>query len=330
MAQTTGYSGKEFLRPHCIKGAMNIEESLGQMERQCRIYRNLFLLLLILLGGCSYAKDATAASEIRFFAVGDGGTGEQKQRDVAAAIADKCSSDGCDFGLYLGDVIYQSGVFSATDSQFQTKFEEPYAAITVPIYVALGNHDYDSTAFYKGEYYTAYAKTSAKWAMPALHYAFEQGPALFMALDTQQIVLDHQNAVATQGAYFAGRINASGHRWKIAFGHHPYISNGYFGPTGGNFDTFFETYLCGKVDLYLAGHEHDLQVLPGPAACPGTYVVSGGGGRSTSRLRGSLPSDFGLSAFGFAWFRVTVEGIHLEMITADGRVRYSTNITPSS
>lgn len=312
-----------------MEGTVNIEDALVRVERQCRIHRTLFVLLLVLLGGFSHAKDATAASEIRFFAVGDGGSGGQNQRDVAAAIARKCGSDGCDFGLYLGDVIYQAGVFSPTDSQFQTKFEQPYAAITVPIYIALGNHDYDSTAFYKGEYYTAYAKTSAKWAMPALHYAFEQGPALFMALDTQQIVLDHQNAVATQGEYFAERIKAGGNKWKIAFGHHPYISNGHFGPTQGNFDTFFETYLCGKVDLYLAGHEHDLQVLPGTDACPGTYVVSGGGGRSTSQVSGSLPSDFGLSAFGFAWFRVTAKNILLEMITADGRVRYSANITRS-
>ena len=42
----------------------------------------------------------------------------------------------------LGDNIYDSGVTSVTDPQWQTKFEIPYMGVNLPFYVVLGNHDY--------------------------------------------------------------------------------------------------------------------------------------------------------------------------------------------
>jgi len=78
---------------------------------------------------------------IRFAAMGDTGKGNTGQKDVASAIARKCAASGCDFVQLLGDNIYDSGVTSVTDPQWQTKFEQPYADIDLPFYAALGNHD---------------------------------------------------------------------------------------------------------------------------------------------------------------------------------------------
>src|SRR5689334_9993322 len=47
---------------------------------------------------------------VRFIAIGDSGTGEAEQYEVAASIATHCADFGCDFVLYLGDNFYPGGV----------------------------------------------------------------------------------------------------------------------------------------------------------------------------------------------------------------------------
>src|SRR6476661_6274103 len=70
--------------------------------------------------------DGQAAQRVRFIAIGDTGKGNADQRRVAVAIRDLCAARGCDFVLMLGDNIYDAGVESTTDSQWQTKFEQLY------------------------------------------------------------------------------------------------------------------------------------------------------------------------------------------------------------
>ena len=77
-------------------------------------------------------------------ALGDAGKGNTAQRDVAIAMRDVCAAKGCDFALLLGDNIYDAGVDSVTDAQWQTKFELPYKDLNIPFYPTLGNHDNSS------------------------------------------------------------------------------------------------------------------------------------------------------------------------------------------
>src|SRR5437870_4198863 len=60
---------------------------------------------------------------VRFIAIGDAGKGNADQRKVAIAMRDVCAAKGCDFVLMLGDNIYDTGVDSTTDSDWQLKFE---------------------------------------------------------------------------------------------------------------------------------------------------------------------------------------------------------------
>ena len=78
---------------------------------------------------------------VSFIAIGDTGTGEEKQYKVAAAMKEVCDELGCDFALGLGDNIYETGVDSVDDVQFIDKFEKPYADVDFPFYMTLGNHD---------------------------------------------------------------------------------------------------------------------------------------------------------------------------------------------
>src|SRR5262245_20490028 len=76
----------------------------------------------------SAPPDAPAPDRtVRFIAMGDTGQANEAQYQVAAAIKQVCDADRCDFGLLLGDNIYSDGPTSGTDTQFNDKFELPYA-----------------------------------------------------------------------------------------------------------------------------------------------------------------------------------------------------------
>ncbi len=170
---------------------------------------------------------------VRFVALGDTGTAGTGQHQVAAGIAKKCATSGCDFVVLLGDNFYESGVDGPDDPQFQTKFEQPYAAIELPFYAVLGNHDYGGAGagneFGKGRHQVEYAKRSAKWKMPAEYYRFREKHVEFFAMDTnmQMYGIDSQ-----QETDMLKWLTDSTADWKVMLGHHPYLSNGKHGNAG--------------------------------------------------------------------------------------------------
>src|ERR1041385_3672266 len=159
----------------------------------------LLLLLCIGLAGCGPRSDEVKPNIIgnepakpqvlKFLAIGDAGSGSAQQIAVGQAMADVCSARGCDLAVELGDNIYDHGPDSASDPQFETAFEIPYAPLTklrVPIWVALGNHDNSSVNVAdqqaqhfpgdggnnaRGNYEVEYAKSKqTMWKMPARYY----------------------------------------------------------------------------------------------------------------------------------------------------------------
>lgn len=280
---------------------------------------------------------------IRLVALGDTGTGSPEQYQVAAAIKDKCDADGCDFGVLLGDNFYPSGVSGVDDPQWQEKLELPYAELDFPFYMILGNHDYGGDGagyeFGLGANQVDYAAVHDKWILPAEYYAFDDGAATFLGLGTNLIFWDQANAVAEQGAYFTDVLGQSDKPWRIAIGHHPYLSNGTHGNAGSydnvpyipiangeNVKTFFDDYMCSQVDLYLSGHDHSRQIIEGPAECPVTFVVSGAGAKTTD-LPGSNPAVFEKAYEGFAYLVIDDESITIEMYGMDGVFEDSYQIT---
>ncbi len=277
--------------------------------------------------GTSTGDDTTTgggAGVVRFFAIGDTGEGNENQYMVGQSIAELCAQKGCDFGLLLGDNFYDSGVSSVNDPQFQEKFELPYEDIEVPIYIALGNHDYGGNGIgvdfdtKKAQYQIDYTKQSDIWTLPAKYYSFTEAHAEFWGLDTNQVMTDPFNGNSdTQKNWLIGGLAASKATWKIAFGHHPYISNGDHGNagayenleniplpfvTGENVQEFMEDAICSKVDVYICGHDHNLQWLEGK--CGTEFIVSGGGSKSEG-LPGDNPAYFAKPEVeGFLWVEI--------------------------
>ncbi len=288
-----------------------------------------------------------AAGVVRFVALGDTGEGSEAQYAIGQAIAELCTVKGCDFGMLLGDNFYDSGVTSVDDPQFQDKFELPYEDIDFPIYVVLGNHDYGGAGIgvdfntKKSQYQVDYTQKSQIWKMPAKYYSFKQEHAEFWGLDTNQIMTDPINGDSDkQVAWLLAGVTASQATWKIGFGHHPYISNGDHGNagdyenlegipfpfvTGSKVKEAMDTAVCGKIDVFLSGHDHNLQWLE--PKCGTEWIVSGAGSKAEP-TPGTNPAYFTIAdTEGFMWVELKDDSFTGIFYDQTGKELFSKTIT---
>ena len=288
--------------------------------------------------------EAMATSEdgfTRFIAMGDGGDGSVVQHAVSRAVEGVCEENGCDFVLYLGDNIYTDGAASPTDPLFQSRFEEPYANLDLPFYVVLGNHDYgaNSAKFWRGQYEVDYTEHSEKWNMPSSYYTFRYGDVQFFGLDTNALMW---GLGGSQAAWFSREVEASEARWRVAFGHHPYRSNGRHGNAGdyegfsnipvvsGNaIKRFFDGRLCGEVDLYLCGHDHNRQWIDGgcidePGDGLNTELIVSGSAAKLTRLRDrGNPVHFANDeSAGFVWLEMSADEFTAVFYDVEGQEEF--------
>lgn len=233
-----------------------------------RIGRGIGLLACVLaLHGCDGDGPAPAAGggagpKVRFIVLGDTGAPppEGESSNVAAVVEKVCALRGCDFAMVAGDNIYEFGAVSPVDPLFTLAFQQPYAALDLPFFMALGNHDnsYTNTgeggANFKGDAEVAYTtspqNTDGKWQMPARHYsvtwpAGAADPVLeLFVLDSSPLTHFYDDPdpawsgnnleayIAAQQVFVTDGLDASRARWKLALAHHPYISNGDHGNAG--------------------------------------------------------------------------------------------------
>lgn len=255
---------------------------------------------------------------VRFAVLGDVGKGNAGQYAVAAALAEVCTErGGCAHALLLGDNIYDTGVDDADDPQWQEKFEAPYAVVDFPFYATLGNHDYGAPEILqdfagglgidarRGQAQLDYAAASDKFNMPDVFYRFEVGPVEFVALNTASMFWRDLPFIEQLAGF--DMVNArqedtlprwaaeSTAPWRIAFAHHPYLSNGRHG-NAGSYDfvfiegligsgtgvrDFYDDFVVGEFDLVFSGHDHSQQDL---GRVEGTNFVVSGAGASTTDI----------------------------------------------
>ena len=259
---------------------------------------------------CSLSVDAALAAvetPVRFIMTGDTGTGKEGQKIVAKAIEKVCADKGCQFALFGGDNIYQKGVDSVRDSQFQYKFELPYERLKFPIFLTLGNHDQSGwrpgSGVYpeNGDFEVEYTKVSKKWKMPSRYYSVTapfkdpENPTLLNSNPILEVFVIDTNPLApgakpvykwylpgneydkNQRAWLRKSIEKSSASWKFVLGHHPYRSNGGHGnagefggsspQNGEELKKMFEQEACGKVDFIVSGHDHSIQWLKPYSSC---------------------------------------------------------------
>lgn len=295
------------------------------------------------------ASDVIAAptkspDEARFVAVGDTGKGGEGQLVVARAMTAWCQAHGCDFVVLLGDNIYPSGVASVDDPAWQRLFEVPYAALDVPFFAALGNHDYGRNGlgndFARGPMQIAYTARSKKWKMPAEVYRVDAGPVDVLVLDTNALLWGHE-VVRPEGQRARVRRLLEGSKapFRLAVGHHPYLSNGPHGNAGRYDDlpddlpigpgkqvkAFFDAEVCGKVELYVAGHDHSRQWLE--PTCKGTELAVSGAGSAPTPVEPRNPARYSASGFGFLYVVATREKLEAKFVGAEGQIEHERTLT---
>jgi tartrate-resistant acid phosphatase type 5 len=246
------------------------------------------------------------AQDINFIAIGDWGReGKYLQKETADAMGVYAEQNSTKFVITLGDNIYNTGVTGTDDPKWQTCFELVYTApsLQIPWYASLGNHDYYGNV----QAQIDYTQMSTRWKMPARYYSFEnvidgQTTVLFLIIDTNPFLESYRN-MKRDGFYdsFIDEVNsqnteiqlkwidsilsASSSKWKIVAGHHPVFTGGEHGNTEELIQKLEPLLEKHKVDMYLAGHDHDLQYLKKEGNSV-NYFVSGAGSklRETSAM----------------------------------------------
>lgn len=255
----------------------------------------------------------------RFVALGDWGTGNDDQQRVADAMATWARANGLTFLLTVGDNFYPAGVESVDDEQWDEAFEQVYddAALFVPVYASLGNHDYKGDP----DAQVAYGQSHPRWIMPARYYDFvrtlaDGTTAHFFAIDSTPIERGWSDAEA-QVAWLEAALTASRASWKIVFGHHPLEG------TPGRGVRALEPLLARhEVDLYLAGHDHVLELMQ---PRDGVHHLTSGGGAGPDlhhEARWTSETIYAATGGGFVAVRIGRDELVIEFVRLDGRTQF--------
>jgi predicted phosphodiesterase len=178
-------------------------------------------------------------NSVRFAAIGDMGTGEGPQYEVAGRMVSVRQTFPFEFVIMLGDNIYGG----SSPKDFEKKFELPYKPLLeagVKFYASLGNHDNPNERLYK-----LFNMNGANY------YTFKKGNVHFFVLDSNYMD-------AKQLAWLEKELQNAGNKdWKICYFHHPLYSSG---KTHGSsielrslIEPMFTKY---GVDAVFSGHDH--------------------------------------------------------------------------
>jgi hypothetical protein len=212
---------------------------------------------------------------ITFAVIGDNGTGETPQYDVARQMLKTHATQPFSFVLMMGDNMYGS----QKPRDFVDKFEIPYGPLLrmgIPFYAALGNHDQPAN-----RNYPPFNMTGRRY------YSVVRGPARFFFLDTN--FMEPQ-----QVQWFERALSEATEQWKIVIFHHPLYSDGDRHGSNVALRVLLEPLMIRHgVDIVWSGHEHIYERIKAQKGI--TYFIVGSSGQL--RRGGMTPSS--LTAAGF-------------------------------
>jgi 3',5'-cyclic AMP phosphodiesterase CpdA len=202
----------------------------------------LFLTFAFLLAPGSRAGEFNLplkSNSVRFAAIGDMGTGDAAQYEVAQRMAGVRQDFPFDFVITLGDNIYGG----SSPNDFEKKFAVPYKPLLdagVNFYAALGNHDNPNERFYKLFNMNG-----------ATYYSFKRGNVRFYALDSDYMDPKQLSWLETQ------LQNGGNGDWKICYFHHPLYSSGKTHGPATDLRLLLEPlFVKYGVNVVFSGHEH--------------------------------------------------------------------------
>jgi predicted MPP superfamily phosphohydrolase len=219
----------------------------------------VLLFVLAPLGSWVSAQAlANKPGSLKFAVIGDNGTGERPEYEVAQQMVAFHGRFPFDTVIMLGDNMYGG----QKPHDFVKKFEQPYKPLLdagVRFYAALGNHDNQKNRFYEpfnmgGERYYTYAKNNVR----------------FFVLDSD--LLDPK-----QIAWIESALRDSHDEWKICYFHHPLYSDGLTHGSQVDVRVVLEPlFVKYGVNVVFSGHDHVYERIKPQKGI--YYFVSGAGG----------------------------------------------------
>jgi Calcineurin-like phosphoesterase/Purple acid Phosphatase, N-terminal domain len=218
--------------------------------------------------------------KVRFWVLGDGGTGRDPQvavHDAMRTTVDK-EKQPLDFWIHVGDMAYDTG----KDVEFQTRFFEMYESTLrhKVCWPTMGNHEGSTSSGDTGigPYYDAYvvpkrAESGGLASGTEAYYSFDYANVHFICLDSHDLSRKPGDPMAT---WLKADLEKTKADWLIAFWHHPPY-------TKGSHDSDKEADLsemrrlimpiveAGGVDVVLTGHSHSYErsmLMDGAYATP--------------------------------------------------------------
>jgi hypothetical protein len=198
------------------------------------------------------------SGSLKFAAMGDNGTGDQAQYDVAKQMVAAHQRFPFNLVIMLGDNMY--GAQKPDD--FVKKFEKPYAdllAAGVTFRASLGNHDQPTNVSYK--FYN----------MEGRYYSYVKNNVRFVVLDSTQ--MDPK-----QVQWLESTLRDAKEEWKICYFHHPLYSDAARHGSSVDLRVVLEPlFIKYGVNVVFSGHDHVYErVKPQKGIY---YFVSGAAGQ---------------------------------------------------
>ncbi|KAF4677906.1 hypothetical protein FOL47_008972 [Perkinsus chesapeaki] len=258
------------------------------------------LFLLILAAGAGHDSNRLLTDRLEsadprgftFLSIGDWGDQDTSRASANAQqmnsiVQQKTLDHPVEFVASLGDNFYEDGVKDRQDDRFKRIFDEVFESRsplnTIPWYITLGNHDYRKSADAQ-LLHSAY-DYGGTWKMPAYWYSVrvdfgyndkdpqEKEYAFFVFFDTWRFTKDEKQLGWLERTLLSGE--AQNATWLVAVSHVPAYSIGNHGKNQTVIDNIMPIFEKAKVDAYISGHDHDMQVLTANGGAPesGTSIV---------------------------------------------------------
>ena len=239
---------------------------------------------------------------VKFSAIGDNGTGDRPQYEVADQMTKLQSTFPFDLVIMLGDNMYGG----QKPADFVKKFEEPYRTLLgrrVKFQASLGNHDRPENVGYElynmnGQRYYTYVRKNVR----------------FFALDTT--LMDRK-----QLDWLDAGLKDSREDWKICYFHHPLYSNASRHGASVDLRLLLEPlFVKYGVNVVFSGHDHVYERLKPQQGI--YYFVSGAAGQL--RKGNMEPSDQTAASFdqdqSFMLMEVAGDEMFFESVSRTGRI----------
>lgn len=312
------------------------------VKNRSRLYFFIITFLFFLLQAQAFGKAESQMDQ--FIVIGDTGKQTTAQRDVAYSLKKYCelTDKSCDAAILLGDNVYDAGMESSNDPIMDIVFKDYYQNLAFPFYAILGNHDYGKLgrSLKRANFQLEYSKRNPQFIMPQRYYYKVYKNAVVVFLDTTRMMWNNDISAQEELINNAKKIAIEKKLWLIVAGHHPLLSNGNHGNAGDYERTSFPAFVSGKhvknfllnhvcpnADVYLAGHDHSLQALPGSKAGCKSYLIVSGAGGSGYELSKRNVVDFEAPIPGYFHFNIGARELVMTAVNAAAEEVFSKTLS---